>query len=231
MKKNIVLFVFIFFNFTNCLFSQTNNVQTNSSFQKISMIISCLALLFSICSLIFNYYNQYLKKPKISILLSEKIKSFPTDGKLHFANTITFFNTGAQYGAVYKIKAQLIDSEKNPINLEWHMFMQDKNIGKEGEQFRSHSSFESWAETLIIQGRTAVSKKIQFRSLENFSPKIGSYILKIFVFSGTNKNYSCYVEKKLKITNNDTIAWEKIIKNNDPQSRITTSSIGFTLFD
>jgi hypothetical protein len=146
--------------------------------------------------------------------------------------TITLFNQGAQYGAVYKMTAELFNKQSNTLTtLNWDMFMQDKNVGVVGERFKTHTAFESYAETIVVQGRTAITKKIQFISSNNFQLQLGDYDLEIFVFSGTEKKHSSSTLKKFKVTQNDLDKWQEVSNNYDSENKISRSAITFILKD
>jgi hypothetical protein len=234
MKKYLPLLLLL--TFTPFTYGQVKELSNNASspamIQLVPIVISSLALLFSIASLFFNYYIQYKKRPEISILLSDKLKSWLGDKKLVCNSSITFFNKGAQYGAVYKMKAELFHKQSNTTTkLVWDMFMQDKHIGKIGEEFKTHTAFESWAETLVIQGRTAIVKKVQFRSNDNFELKVGDYEFNVLVYSGTNKEASFSTSNKIVITQHEIQKWAEVIENFDAEKRIAKKSLSFNLLD
>jgi hypothetical protein len=206
--------------------SKGDNPQT--IIQLIPLIISSLALIVSV----ITFYILYFKKPELSILLADKLKCFSGEGRLASVNTITIFNKGAQHGAVYKITSTLRHKQSNQFTeSDWLMFVQDKNVGKEGENFKSHGAFESWAETILIQGRSAVTKKIQFKSTKDFTFQEGDYELSVYAYSGTKKEYSCSASKKIKVKREAVEEWGKVIANWDNVNKISKTSLTFNLRD
>jgi hypothetical protein len=235
MIQKKIIFPFLLIVCLKSIAQTTSNQPTNLTtplFQAIPIVISSLALLMSVISLFFNYYIQYKKKPIITAELSDKLKCFSGENKISVNNTITIFNKGAQYGAVYKMKAELFHKQSDTTTtLFWNMFVQDKNIGKTGEQFKAHTAFESWAETIVVQGRTASTKKIQFRSDDNFTLRSGEYEFELLIFTGTKKECSYSVMRKFNVGESDLIIWDDVVKNYDLENKISKKSMSFRFTD
>ena len=130
---------------------------------EFSLILSALALGLSIVSLAFTTYQQYFKRPAITILLPRRVSvCYEHDGRLYLNMSVAIRNTGAQYGSITAIVGTIAQEDnRRSSNLNWVAFLRSENIAKIGEAYRPIASIEELADILVIPGRTAVTKRIQ----------------------------------------------------------------------
>ncbi len=145
-----------------------------------------IALFISIISLFLSTYNQYFKKPHLKMQIGEWVKLQLGDGGwLEFVVSSTFFNSGAQYGAIYKIRG-IISGPVDPLSFRWGAFVETKNIEDDAKGFRPFDVFAGSAETILIPSRTAVFKRIQFFTNTVVEMVSGKYEVEFEVFAGTD---------------------------------------------
>ena len=212
------------------LFSTKDSGTSNPAWISIApILISTLALVVSGASLIVTAYYQYFGRPKLRCLLSQTAKCFASyEGLLGFTTGVTIFNEGAQYGSVYRINATLRHIDKvHPSHLYWAMFVEPRNIGKSGQEFQPHDEFIGWTDTLVIPNRSAVYKRVLFRSRELFEFTPGRYDIDFEIFQGTEKAASSKCSASFTIS--EKLAAEFLKTKSDPATRISTQSITFPM--
>ena len=195
----------------------------------VPIVVSTLAFVVSVASLLITAYYQYFRKPKLRCMLSHNAKCFASyDGFLGFTTGITIFNEGAQYGSVYRITAELRHAGKPHFSLlYWHMFVEARNVGPTGLNFQPHDEFAGWADTLVIPNRAAVSKRVMFRSREPFELVPGKYDVIFEIFQGVEETPCCKSATSFSISEQLSAAY--LETKSDRETKISKGSIAFPL--
>ncbi|HEX3526550.1 MAG TPA: hypothetical protein VH988_05745 [Thermoanaerobaculia bacterium] len=222
-------FTLSFLAAADAVFTNASDVSDYSWIKIVPVVISTLALAVSGASLLITAYYQYFGKPKLRCLLSHNAKCFASyNGTLGFTTGVTIFNAGAQYGSVYRIEAELRHANKiHSAHLRWHMFVEPKNAGSTGLQFQPHDEFAGWADTLVIPNRSAVYKRVLFRSREPFELVPGRYDVYFEIFQGVEEAPSCKSATSFSIS--EQLAAEFLETKSDPETRVSARSITFPL--
>lgn len=203
-------------------------MQKQKKESKLPIIISILALVFSIISLSINYYNQYGKNAKLEFQMGNRLVCFSANQKLKCINTISIFNEGAQTGSIYKIKGELRNLTTNSIvHLSWDMFVQEENAGIKGKEFVPYNSFESWVKTILVPARSATQKEIQFRSIEDYDLIEGKYNLKLYYYVGTEKTEKSTTIFKFTVDKKGLDLWNNSVLQYDSLNKIAKASVTF----
>src|ERR1041385_672213 len=139
-------------------------IRETRQLEFLPVVASGTAIAISLISLALTSYNQYFKKPKIRILVSDQMESwFTPDNEWVFNIGVTIFNDGAQYGVISRIVGRITSEYfEKPVPFRWRMFVEHKNVDPEGASFTPFGSFAGWAYTLVIPARQAVAKTVQF---------------------------------------------------------------------
>ncbi len=144
-----------------------------------SLIVAIVGLLVAIGSVLFSAYHQYWKKASLSIGLGERVRSFKSsdNGRLALSLPLTFFNNGAQVGAVVRMTGTLTrPGGSQEVELRWDRFEHAQEV-IEGGRFITRFGFGGYTDSVLVQARGAVPLRIQFLSDRSFSFIAGDYRL------------------------------------------------------
>jgi hypothetical protein len=161
-----------------------------------SVALSSVAVCLSLFSVAFTAYQQYFKRPVITVLVGQRMSAYyEHDGRLYLHITLVFRNRGAQYGTIRAVGGQISERTKKHSRsapIKWVAFLRDQhmNLAKLGEAFRPFAATESYAEMLVVPSRTVVTKRVQFITTEPFELSRGSYLLEFGVFEGLRKSFA-----------------------------------------
>jgi hypothetical protein len=153
---------------------------------RLTTLLSVCAIVVSLLTLGLNTYNQYLKGPKVTMILGDRAGfAYTKSLRLRFYLGVTLFNEGARYATSVKIVGRLRSLSGGPSDdVRWVYFCESKNIGEIGKTVRPHEAFDGYVQTVVIPGRSAVVKEIAFVTNEPFALVPGAYELDLTVLGG-----------------------------------------------
>jgi hypothetical protein len=185
--KLFLLFLIISLSYTALVFAQETGASAEKKdpvYDLLTIVISGLAFVFPIVSLMVTLIFQYLRKPLINIKVGEIAEIFKTyDNGLALTLDTIILNNGAQYGTVYQISGMISDAGSTQVGrLIWRMFVENKNLGEPGKQLRTFNEFVGMASPVVIPNRQAVSKRIQFDTAAPFELFAKKYRVEVFAY-------------------------------------------------
>ncbi|HWG25146.1 hypothetical protein [Actinospica sp.] len=125
----------------------------------LTLCLSIVALVFSITTFLYSTYEQYLKAPKLQLVLGRELKSGYLDGtrKLGFWAPVVLANQGAVDAVVLEIRGTLTRPDTTTVGVEWYTVGDyDGGLG----QFVPRG----WTDTLIVSSRKATTAWIGLRT-------------------------------------------------------------------
>ena len=201
---------------------------TVSGMFSMSDVLSALAVLISLISLGVTSYNEYLKKPRLTVSPGENLKLFHgPKGEVAATLSCSFLNTGARYGTIYKMNVILRRGSQS-ASLDWRYFVEMKNVSPEGTRFTPFDIVQGFAETLVIPSRGGVAKRIQLESSTAYPLTAGEHSLELQVFFfGGKVRAPESITAAFEITNENEI---KVLSSTvDPATRVSHGSIVVSL--
>jgi hypothetical protein len=113
-----------------------------SSLWTLPVILSTISILVSVSTAAFTAYNQYWKRPSIRVYLAPRFEVWiGHHDEAVITAYLTLFNNGALYAAVNQLRAELRRrGDSQAYSLEWRMFIEHANVGKERSSSRTGDS-------------------------------------------------------------------------------------------
>jgi hypothetical protein len=190
---------------------------------QIALVLSSLAICLSLVSLIFTAYQQYFKRPAISILLAPRVTVYyEHDGRLYLNISLSVRNKGAQYASIRGLIGSV--SEKTlgtSSTFHWVAFMRSENIAKTGEAYRPIFSVDELAEILVVPARTSLAKRVQFITDEKLELKQGEYSIRVYVLEGLKKRASAEARASFSLSDEKS----RTILRIDQETHLVKSSV------
>ncbi|HET9284658.1 MAG TPA: hypothetical protein VFR24_22120 [Candidatus Angelobacter sp.] len=171
----------------------------------VSTLLSIVAVSLSIVSLIFTAYQQYFKRPSIAVLLTSQLRvCYEHDERLYLYLDVLLRNKGAQYACIRAVQGRLYEKKARSIlrstAFSWLAFMKHTNVGNLGEGYRPVTAVEELAGFLVIPGRSAITKMIQFITVDKFKLTPGEYDLQLYIFEGQRKYAVAETSKQFRMS-------------------------------
>lgn len=144
---------------------------------RVSLIVAIVGLLVAIGSMLFSAYHQYWKRADLSIAIGDRVRSFKSSdkGRLGLSLPITFFNDGAQVGAIVRMVGKLTrPGGHQELRIRWDRFEQAQELLEAG-RFVTRFGFGGFTDSVLVPSRGAIPFRIQFLSDEPFSFIPGDY--------------------------------------------------------
>ncbi|MDQ0108481.1 hypothetical protein J2T02_003614 [Chitinophaga terrae (ex Kim and Jung 2007)] len=170
-----------------------------TTFPNWAIVISLLSLLLSLFTLFVNFFLR----PIFRYTVHDKIRGCSAGGKIVLLIGFTIDNQGARTGVVKKVTVELGKKEKDsPLHLlQWEYFFADKRVNADGEaHLAMHTTFDRWAEPIIVSGRSATSINIRFISKEAVLIPAGNYTCRIKITPLKKREKEFSITKELVIS-------------------------------
>lgn len=170
----------------------------------ISLVIAALA--FVVAFLTFVY--SITLGPRLSLLIGDVIELiYGPNLELNVVSDFTFFNGGAQPGAVVALSGSITTSDgSKKANLRWVSFGESINIAEPGKASDIFVTPESQPQTIVVSGRGvggAETKKIFLGTSELFELYPTSYMLELKGMVGPKLTSWCKTKAHLEISKDD----------------------------
>jgi hypothetical protein len=170
----------------------------------ISLVVAALA--FVIAFLTFVY--TVTMGPRLSMLIGEDIQLlYGSNLELVVVSDFTFFNGGAQPGALVELSGTITtsDGSKKAI-LRWTGIGESKNIAEPGKGSDIFISLGSLPQTIVVTGRGvsgAETEKIYLGTSEPFELFPTNYVLALKGLVGPKLTRWCKAKANLEISKDD----------------------------
>ena len=163
--------------------------------------LSIVAIIVSVGTLLATLYEQYWKRPKLSLVLGESafISRTPQlKGPVLWA-CVVLANQGAEDAAILRIEGTLSKGAASKYEIAWVAFgkyhdeeARDRKSLKPIFSFESSLIFSDWADALVSSSRKASASWIAFsgQKLREISPgsiEAGSYNLQLNVITDNGR--------------------------------------------
>jgi hypothetical protein len=143
-------------------------------------ILSIIAVVISIGAVLFTAYEQYWKKPQLSVVLGDSISLHYGYQGIALWACVVIVNQGAEDAVILRIDGTLT-RDKWVSEIGWLGFGKYKDQAPAGKPFDPVFTFIDWAEALISPSRKASSRWIVFSGESHGELTKGKYDLELNV--------------------------------------------------
>jgi hypothetical protein len=151
--------------------------------------LSVLALVFSVATFFFTAYEQYWKRPRLSLVLGDSISlSYgPEYAGLALWACVVVANQGAADAVILRIEGALTRADGWKAPIVWIGFGKYQAQALPGKPFEPSFAFVDWAEALVSPSRKASTSWIAFSGAIPDKLTPGSYNLRLDVVTQPGK--------------------------------------------
>jgi hypothetical protein len=160
---------------------------------SLSDLLSILAIVISLASFFFTAYEQYWKRPVLSLVLGDSISlSYgPSYSGIALWACVVLANRGAEDAVILRIDGTITKADGGwQSTLTWLGFGKYQDQAAPGQPFRPFFAFVDWAEALISSSRKAATSWIAFSGPVPGKLTPGSYTLRLNVITGSKRHGS-----------------------------------------
>ncbi len=151
---------------------------------SLSDILSILAIVISLVTLFFTTYEQYWKRPVLSLVLGDSLSlSYGSNYEgIALWACVVLANQGAEDAVILRMDGTLARADGGwQSELTWLGFGKYQDQASPGQPFQPFFAFVDWAEALISSSRKASTNWIAFTGPVPSKLKPGSYSLQLNV--------------------------------------------------
>lgn len=158
---------------------------------SLSDVLSILAIVISLVAFFFTAYEQYWKRPVLSLVLGDSVSlSYgPNYEGIALWACVVLANQGAEDAVILRIDGTLTKAGGGwQSTLTWLGFGKYQDQAPPGQPFQPFFAFVDWAEALISSSRKASTNWIAFSGPIPSKLPPGSYSLQLNVITGSKRH-------------------------------------------